>query len=314
MPFRFTVLASGSAGNASLLEADGFGLLLDAGLGPRQLARRMAAGGISWQQVHAVLLTHTHNDHWKERTLAHLRRRGTPLYCHPAHHEALVAYSPEFAKLQADQLVRTYEPSQELELGRGLRCRPLPLRHDGGATFGFRFQATAEPPGQSWSLAYVADLGSWTQELARALADVDLLALEFNHDVDMEYASGRSPWLIARVLGDEGHLSNAQAAGLLQEVVRLSVPGRLRHIVQLHLSRDCNRSSLAVEAARATLSRVGASIEVHTASQDKPSPTLTLGTSGNGSHSPASPSRHLRPPKPAWAGSSCQPFLPGWES
>jgi glyoxylase-like metal-dependent hydrolase (beta-lactamase superfamily II) len=62
MPLRFTVLASGSGGNASLLEADGFGLLLDAGLGPRQLAGRLAAVGASWQQVHAVLLTHTHSD------------------------------------------------------------------------------------------------------------------------------------------------------------------------------------------------------------------------------------------------------------
>ena len=32
MPLHFSVLASGSAGNASLLEADGFGVLIDAGL------------------------------------------------------------------------------------------------------------------------------------------------------------------------------------------------------------------------------------------------------------------------------------------
>src|SRR5262245_25334810 len=49
MALRFTVLASGSAGNASLVESDGFGLLLDAGLGPRQLAARLAAAGSSWQ-------------------------------------------------------------------------------------------------------------------------------------------------------------------------------------------------------------------------------------------------------------------------
>jgi hypothetical protein len=61
------------------------------------------------------------------------------------------------------------------------------------------------------SLAYVADLGTWDDELARSLADVDLLALEFNHDVDMDYASERSPYLIARVLGRHGHLSNGGA-------------------------------------------------------------------------------------------------------
>ena len=44
MPLQFTVLASGSAGNASLLEMDGFGVLIDAGLGPRQLSQPLAAG------------------------------------------------------------------------------------------------------------------------------------------------------------------------------------------------------------------------------------------------------------------------------
>src|SRR5947209_5318536 len=99
MPFQFTVLASGSGGNASLLEADGFGLLLDVGLGPRQLAGRLAAARASWAKVHAVLLTHTHSDHWNERTLAHLHRHGIPLYCHAGHHEGLRAYSEAFSLL-----------------------------------------------------------------------------------------------------------------------------------------------------------------------------------------------------------------------
>jgi phosphoribosyl 1,2-cyclic phosphodiesterase len=307
MAFRFTVLASGSAGNASLLEAGGFGLLLDAGLGPRQLAARLAAGGRTWNHVHAVLLTHTHGDHWNERTLAHLRRRRLPLYCYPAHHPALSNYGWEFARLQAENLVRPYEPDGEWDLAPGLRCRALQLRHDGGATFGFRFW------GPAWSVGYAADLGSWAPELATALADVDLLALEFNHDVELEYASGRSPQLIARVLGDEGHLSNEQAAALLHEVLRRSAPGRLRHLVQLHLSRECNHPTLAVQAARAMLTGAAAGVQVHTAAQDRPSPSLTLAPQPEVANVLPPPRRAAaaRKPRPA---SSCQPWLPGWEA
>ena len=73
------VTAELKGGNASLVEANGFGLLIDIGLGPRQLAGRLAAIGLSWHAVHAVLLTHTHTDHWKDRTLRHLHRRpGRP--------------------------------------------------------------------------------------------------------------------------------------------------------------------------------------------------------------------------------------------
>ena len=86
MGLRFTVLASGSGGNASLVEAANFGVLIDAGIGPRMLSQRLTAVGQSWASVHAVLLTHTHSDHWKDRTFAHLHRRGIPLYCHAHHH------------------------------------------------------------------------------------------------------------------------------------------------------------------------------------------------------------------------------------
>src|SRR5262249_17988479 len=150
-------------------------------------------------------------------------------------------------------LVRDYDHNREIALGPGLRCRPLPLRHDGTVTSGFRFELLPEGASRGVSVGYAADLGSWPRELAEMFADLDLLALEFNHAVPMQYASGRSPQLIARVVGDHGHLSNEQAAELVREVLRISTPGRLQHLVQLHLSRECNRPELALAAARKSL-------------------------------------------------------------
>jgi len=282
MPLQFTVLASGSAGNACLIQVDGFGLLLDAGLGPRLLASRLDAVGASWNHIRAVLLTHTHADHWKDKTLAQLYRRRIPLYCHVDHHDVLSNYGRAFASLSADNLVHRYDAGEEFHLAPGLRCRPLPLCHDSGATFGFRLEASSDLFDPPVVLGYAADLGSWDAELARALANVDLLALEFNHDVDLEYASGRPPYLIARILSEAGHLSNLQAVALLREITRLSVPGRPRHVVQLHLSRDCNRPALAAAAARAALLDAGSGVELYTASQYEPGPTLVVEAPTNG--------------------------------
>lgn len=282
MALQFTVLASGSAGNATLIQVDGFGLLLDAGLGPRRLASRLAAVGASWSQIRAVLLTHTHADHWRDKTLVQLYRRRIPLYCHVDHHDTLLNYGTAFASLSADNLVRGYDAGEEFNLAPGLRCRPLPLRHDGGATFGFRFEFSEDLFSQPVALGYAADLGSWDHELAMALANVDLLALEFNHDVDLEYASGRSPCLIARILSDQGHLSNMQAVALLREITRLSAPGQPNQVVQLHLSRDCNRPALASEAARAALVDAASSIQLYTASQHEPGPTLVVDAAADG--------------------------------
>ncbi len=278
MTVRFTVLASGSGGNVSLLEANGFGLVVDAGLGPRQIATRLRTIGRAWCDVHAVLLTHTHSDHWTEATLAHVARHRIPLYCHPTHARRLRESSAAFADLQAARLVRAYREGSEFAPGPGLRCRPLALDHDDRPTFGFRIDGDGNLFNRRWSLAYVADSGTWDDELVAACADVDLLALEFNHDVAMQRSSGRPQSLIARVLGDDGHLSNEQAAEFLRELLLRSRPGRPRDLVQLHLSRDCNRPAAAVRAARSVLDKLRSDTAVHTAQQDRPTPSFTLGT------------------------------------
>src|SRR5438067_444969 len=99
MAARFTALASGSAGNACLIEADGAGVLLDFGLGPRTLASRMAARGLGWRHVTVALLTHTHSDHWHELTLVHLSQLGVRLCCHTSHADQLGGQSDGFNSL-----------------------------------------------------------------------------------------------------------------------------------------------------------------------------------------------------------------------
>ena len=95
-----------------------------------------------------------------------------------------------------------------------------------------------------------------------------MLALEFNHDVEMELSSGRSRFLIRRVLGSHGHLSNEQAGELVRAVLQHSSAGRLQHLVLLHLSGECNRRHLAEAAAKDALGDHAA--VVHTARQDRP--------------------------------------------
>jgi phosphoribosyl 1,2-cyclic phosphodiesterase len=307
MGLRFTVLASGSSGNASLVQVEGFGVLIDVGLGPRQLAARLNSNGLSWSHVQAALLTHTHTDHWKEATLGALLRQRISLWCHPGHHTMLRTYSDAFPKLEGAQLVNAYAEGQKILFRPGLSCSALRVRHDGGPTFGFRFEGAANLFGQAPALGYVADLGCWDDALAANLADVDLLAVEFNHDVQMQHASGRTQRLIDRILGDDGHLSNEQAAGLVRAVLDRSEPGRLRHVVQLHLSRDCNRHHLAKSVAETVARNLASPFEVHTASQDVAGKTLQLEE-----FSAKSRRRSAMRNRPATDGAAAPPSANGW--
>src|SRR5205809_7105033 len=60
---KFSVLGSGSTGNAVLLVANGTRVLVDAGLSAREVARRMSLLGEDPNSLDGILITHEHGDH-----------------------------------------------------------------------------------------------------------------------------------------------------------------------------------------------------------------------------------------------------------
>jgi phosphoribosyl 1,2-cyclic phosphodiesterase len=279
MSVTWTVLASGSAGNASLLDVNQQGLLLDVGLGPRALNQRLHEAGSAWERIRGVILTHTHSDHWHPATLERLHTMQIPVYCHPEHRPLIQQKCPIFERMQFARQVTWYRDGAEFFPIEGVRWVPLSVSHDGGPTFGFRIEVAKSESRRACAMGYAADLGSWNEQLARDLSNVDLLAIEFNHDVAMQRASRRPEWLVARVLSDKGHLSNDQGAGLLDACARRSSACPPRHVVQLHLSRDCNRPELAAAAATSALGRACPGARLHTASQNEVGARIELASS-----------------------------------
>lgn len=276
MPPRFTVLGSGSSGNSTLVQYNGCRVMIDAGLGPRQTASRLQACDCDWSDLDAVLLTHTHGDHWKDGTFKRLLQHDVVLYCHERHVRHLAHHSEWIIEMKGAGLIRHYVPESENLLPGEARLIPFEVSHDSGPTFGFRIEHRRSLSDKGWVLAYAADLGTWSEDLVPMLANADLLALEFNHDVRMQRASQRPEFLIERILGDQGHLSNVQAANLLAAVLQASAQGRLQKLVQLHLSRECNRPELARKAAGAVLRRRQCRVELLTASQQEVTPAAEL--------------------------------------
>jgi phosphoribosyl 1,2-cyclic phosphodiesterase len=308
MTGRFTVLASGSAGNAALIQVNGFGLLVDCGLHPRTLTARLREAGASWDAVNAVILTHIHGDHWKDRTLAGLCGGRIPLYAHRNHLDHLSTAAMAFAALRRARLTREYAADRPLELMAGLAVRPLPVSHDADPTFAFRIDWT-DPHGLGWSIGYASDLGCGTPELIEHLAGVDVLALEFNHDVRLERRSRRPKFLIDRVLSDSGHLSNEQAGELAAAVVERSAHRPPAHLVQLHLSRECNRPELAAKAGRAAVAALNGHVELITTSQHVAARTIVL--AGRNASTHGVPLKAVE--KARSEVSRIQPALPGFQ-
>ena len=60
---KFTVLGSGSTGNAVLIVAGETRVLVDAGLSAKEIVRRMAVVGEDAARLDGIIVTHEHGDH-----------------------------------------------------------------------------------------------------------------------------------------------------------------------------------------------------------------------------------------------------------
>jgi phosphoribosyl 1,2-cyclic phosphodiesterase len=257
---RLLPLGSGSAGNATLVELARTRLLVDAGLGARTLARRLAAAGVEPDSIDAILLTHEHQDHARgaERFST---RHGVPVVCSAITLEAMDSSPAHFARWQP------LPPDGRLVLG-GVRVEAFPVPHDAAGPVGFVVA------GDGLRVGFAVDLGHATKLVVERLRGCDVLMVEANHDPEL-LRQGPYPWhLKQRVAGRMGHLSNAEAAALVAEVV----DERCRAVVLAHLSERNNTPDLARQTVALALQRAGcprASMRI--AARRRTTPAVLLG-------------------------------------
>jgi len=229
---RFRSLSSGSGGNATLVEASGllpFRLLVDCGLGIRQLALRLAQAGLLPEDINAVFITHEHGDHVGCAHALALRHR-IPVWMSKGTHSAIG--SPDF-----DGLLHTARDGKVIDLG-GLQLTPFAVPHDAREPLQLSCTDGAA------KLGILTDLGHATPQVMVHLQACHGLLLESNHDTELLDQSVYPPFLKRRVGGDYGHLSNFAAAAIAREVNHSG----LKHLVAAHLSAKNNRPDLVQDA------------------------------------------------------------------
>jgi phosphoribosyl 1,2-cyclic phosphodiesterase len=232
---RFALLGSGSRGNATLVEEGNTRLLIDCGFSVREVERRMARLGAAPESLSAILVTHEHNDHLAG-VGALARRYRLPVW--------LTAGTEAAGRKRLGELPRLEQLNCHSPLAIDeLELQPFPVPHDAREPCQFVFNNGDK------RLGLLTDAGRSTQHIEKQLDGCDALILESNHDPRMLAEGPYPPALQARVGGGLGHLSNAQAAGILTRIGT----ARLQHLVAAHLSEKNNRPELAVEALSTAL-------------------------------------------------------------
>lgn len=265
---QLCVLASGSSGNCAAVRTPGGAVVLvDAGIGPRVVAQRLAGSGAAVADVAAVCLTHLDRDHINSGWFGTLGRRGVPVYCHASRvADVLVLGFRHGVKLD----VRPFG-DDAFEPAAGLSATPLSFDHDAAGSHGFLLAGFGGRAG------YATDLGHVPPALVDRFCEaggVGVLAIESNYDQRMQIDSTRPWFLKRRIMGGRGHLSNAQAFDAVRRVFnRCQAQGGRppAHVVLLHRSRQCNCPEL-LRALFAADKRIGPRLTL--AEQDSPTPWL----------------------------------------
>jgi phosphoribosyl 1,2-cyclic phosphodiesterase len=249
---RLSVLSSGSSGNATYMETDSGGLLVDAGLSRRRIQTLLARIGRNLTDVEAVLLTHGHADHTcGVRSL--VRGYGIEVFAAPGVGVSLGAI--------------TVSPGETCRVG-DLTATFFEVPHD-SLTYGVRVADEGSV------VAMATDLGEAGVEVLRFMRGAEAVILEANHDHDWLRRGPYSANLKRRISSKRGHLSNRQAA----DAAVVLAPHGLKDLVLAHLSKTNNSPTRACGTVHGALREAGhGEVRVRAAIAGHPTPLIEVGT------------------------------------
>lgn len=255
----FSVLASGSKGNACYVETENTKILIDAGLSCRELLKRLDLEGIILNGLDAIILTHEHRDHIKGAGSIS-RRFKVPVY---SNNPTLRGSERILGKIERHIAIET---GNTLSIG-DIDVETFSKPHDAADPIGLIVSSRHS------RLGILTDLGECTYMIEDRLKDCTAVLLEFNHDIEM-LDNGPYPFFLKkRIRGTKGHLSNLEAAAFLKRLAH----EKLDHVILAHLSEINNSPEKALVEAKKALAEIGMEkIEVHISYQDYPCPVMEI--------------------------------------
>ncbi|WHX40612.1 MBL fold metallo-hydrolase [Mesobacillus sp. AQ2] len=241
MSLHFSVLASGSTGNAIYVETEGQSFLVDAGLSGKQMEALFKQIGRDMKDLSGILVTHEHSDHIKGIGIV-ARKYKLPIY---ANEKTWKAMDGLIGEVPLDQKF-SFDMESVKSFG-GLDIESFGVSHDAAEPMFYVFHNDGK------KLVLITDTGYVSDRMKGIITNADAYVFESNHDVQM-LRMGRYPWSVKRrILSDYGHVSNEDAAVAMSEVAG----DQTKRIYLAHLSKDNNMKDLARMSVAQTLEGKG---------------------------------------------------------
>jgi len=264
MSLHFSVLSSGSTGNAIYVETDEHSFLVDAGFSGRQMEALFQKIDRKIENLDGILVTHEHSDHIKGVGVL-ARKYHLPVF---ANQKTWSAMDGLIGEITTDQKF-TFDMETVKSFG-GLNIESFGVSHDAVEPMFYVFHQDNK------KLVLITDTGYVSDRMKGIISNANVYIFESNHDVQM-LRMGRYPWNIKRrILSDVGHVSNEDAAVAMSDCIG----DQTKRIYLAHLSLDNNLKDLARMSVTQTLQSkgfiVGESFDLYDTDPKLPTPLTAV--------------------------------------
>lgn len=246
---NFICLGSGSCGNCYYINADGFGIIIDIGIGIRSFKKLFSDYGLSIAQIKAILITHDHTDHVKS-VGALSREFHIPVYTSEKVHQSIMQNHFVSKKIPLN-LQHCITRGEEFEIGP-FCIKSFAVPHDSADNNGFIIRS------QNKCIVMLTDVGHFTEEMPQIIQQATHLIIESNYDKNMLSVSHYPIRLQKRISSGYGHISNSATAEFLAQNLN---PSLIRNVWLCHLSAENNIPRIAYDTCKKALEEVGYIIE-----------------------------------------------------
>lgn len=253
---RFSLLGSGSSGNAMLVCSAQSKILIDDGLSFRKLEERAASLGESLHDLAAVFITHEHGDHVNGVGVL-ARKLGISVYMT---HGTLANLPSGVGKIPD---VHGFDSGDAINID-DMTISSFSVPHDAHDPVSYTIRSG------DCQLGIASDLGKVSHLVRTQLAGSHALVLESNYCPEMLRMSSYPAAIRQRIKSSDGHLSNHDMNSLLSSLMH----DELRLVVAVHVSQENNTEKLALDLAQKTLGRHRAKLVI--AQQDSATPLFNI--------------------------------------
>ena len=224
-------ICSSSKGNCTCVCNENTALLIDAGFGIRNLYKYLSNANFSNKNIKAIFVTHEHTDHISG-LCSIVKNLCIPIFAS----KGTINYLLDKNKICPESELYEITPHKPIYID-DFDINAFSTPHDSAESLGFCIQNNNK------KFSICTDIGHVTSIIKEKLIDSNFILLESNYDYNLLQISPYPNHLKRRIISKLGHLSNDDAAKLIEYLIHNGV----NRFLLGHLSQINNAPDLALQ-------------------------------------------------------------------